>query len=221
MKGFLTILLTILALSCFAQQERIALGLGTNGLGISYEREIQKQLHWGATANFQYIKGNVKNTILDNVVSSDYKTSSMQLEGFVKWYPRIANKKSKNIFNSRLYAKGGLALRLNPTYTANSTFWDKTMIGSFELNKDQVGYVNINIKTSTLQPMLLAGYTVFNGKKFYANAEAGMYFHGRPKVEMTATGILHFNTVNEAAIQRAITSYQFFPIIKIETGIKL
>jgi hypothetical protein len=69
--------------------------------------------------------------------------------------------------------------------------------------------------------MLLAGYTVFSGKKFYANAEAGMYFHGRPKVEMTATGILHFNTVNEAAIQRAITSYQFFPIIKIETGIKL
>ncbi len=128
--------MTILALSCFAQQERLALGVGTNGLGISYEREIQKQLHWGATANFQYIKGNVKNTILDNVVSSDYKTSSMQLEGFVKWYPRIANKKSKDIFNSRLYAKGGLALRLNPTYTANSTFWDKTMIGSFELNKD-------------------------------------------------------------------------------------
>ena len=97
---------------------------------------------------------------------------------------------------------------------------DKTMIGSFELNKDQVGYVNINIQTKHIQPMLAAGYSIVDKKKFFINTEAGVYFHGSPNVIMEATGTLHLNTVNQQAIQDKIYKYKYFPVLRIETGIK-
>ncbi len=92
-------------------------------------------------------------------------------------------------------------------------------------------------------PVIFRGYNGFssssssgkmavsNGKLFFNNpedyelwatdgTEAGTYFHGRPKVEMQATGTLHLNTINQAAIQRKIINYRYYPLLKIETGIK-
>ncbi len=217
MKGILTILLSLLGTACFAQQERASFGIGTNGVGLSYEQRYNKEFAVGSSLNYLLITGNVKNNILNNLISTDYKTSSLQLEGFVKWFPQFKQEKIKD----RLYAKAGLALRFNPSYVANSTFWDKTMIGSFELNPDQVGYVNIDIRTNRIQPMLALGYTIIDKKKFYINTEAGTYFHGSPEVNMEATGTLRLNTVNQQAIQDKIYKYKYFPVLKIETGIKL
>ena len=217
LKGILTILLTLLGSVCFAQQQRVAIGLGTNGVSGTFEHAIQKQFSVGSSVNYLLFKGNVKNYILDNWVSTDYKTNSIQIEGFAKWFPQFKQEKIKN----RLYGKAGLALRFNPSYVANSTFWDKTMIGSFELNPEQVGYVKIDIRTKRIQPMLAAGYSIIDKKKFFMNTEAGVYFHGSPDVIMEATGTLHLNTVNQQAIQDKIYKYKYFPVLKIETGIKL
>ena len=95
------------------------------------------------------------------------------------------------------------------------------MIGNFQLTPDQVGYVNINVQTSSIQPMAAIGYPIIEGKKFFMQIEAGTYFHGRPKVSMEATGTLHLNTVNQTAIQNVASKYQFYPLLKFEAGIKL
>ena len=221
MKGFLTILCTLLGSACFAQVQRASIGIGTNGIGVSSELQIQKQFSFGSAVNYLLINGTTVNNILDNSVKTDYKTNSLQLEGFVKWYPQTNQSKSSLANQNRFYAKAGLALRFNPSYVANSTFMDKTMVGSFELNPDQVGYVNIDIRTKRMQPMLAAGYRIIDKKKFFINTEAGVYFHGRPQVNMEATGTLHLNTVNQQAIQETIYTYKYFPVLKIEAGIKL
>ena len=220
MKGILTIVLCLLANACFAQHSKASFGLGTNGLSISNELSLNNQFSAGSSANFLLIKGNVKNYILDNWVNTDYKTNSLLLEGFVKWYPQFNQVKSSGVIQNRLYAKAGLAVRFNPSYEASSTFVNKTMIGSFELNPDQVGYVNINIRTNRIQPMLAGGYSIVDKKKFFINTEAGVYFHGSPNVMMEATGTLHLNTINQQAIQNKIYKYKYFPVLKIETGIK-
>lgn len=213
MKGILTILLTLLGSVCFAQQQKASFGLGTTGLGISYEQGVHPQFSLGATTNFLYIKGFTVNYILDNLIKTNYKTNSFQLEGFAKWYPRKGS--------YRFYTKAGLAVKFNPSYSAQSTFMNKTLVGSFELNKDQVGYVNIDIRTKRIQPMLAAGYSIVDKKKFFINTEAGVYFHGSPQVIMEATGTLHLNTVNQQAIQDKIYKYKYFPLLKVEAGIKL
>lgn len=220
MKGILTILLTLLGSACFAQQQWASFGIGTNGAGFSYEKNVHTQFSAGTSLNYFLIKGSTINYLLENFVKTDYNTNSLQIEGFVKWYPQINQRKNNNNNSNRLYAKAGLALRLKPSYVANSTFLDKTMIGSFELNRDQVGYVNINIRTNRIQPMLVVGYSVVNKKKFFINTEAGVYYHGSPVVNMEATGTLHLNTINQQAIQEKIYKYKYFPLIKIETGIK-
>ena len=206
--------------ACFAQQQRASFGIGTTGIGAAYEHPIQKQFSAGASVNYLLIKGSTVNYVLDNFVKTNYNTNSLQLESFVKWYPQFNQGKSTSTNQNRLYAKAGLALRFNPSYAANSTFMDKSMIGSFELNPDQVGYVNIDIRTKRIQPMLAAGYSIIDKKKFFINTEAGVFFHGSPNVIMEATGTLHLNTVNQQAIQETIYKYKYFPVLRIETGIK-
>ncbi len=221
MKVFLTISLTLLGTLCLAQQDRLLLGMGTNGLNIGFEKELHKQFSLGTSLSFLQVYGNVTNVVFDNQISTNYQTNSALLEGFVKWHPRFKPDEKNPKKQSRFFAKAGLALRFNPSYSALSTLLDKTMIGAFELNKDQVGYVNVDIKTNKIQPMLGFGYTIIDKKRFFVTTEAGAYFHGRPKVEMQATGTLHLNTINQDAIQRKITNYRYYPLLKIETGIKL
>lgn len=220
MKGILTILLSLLGITCFAQQQRASFGIGTNGASLSYEKSIHPQFSAGTSVNYFLIKGSTVNYLLENFVKTDYNTNSLQLDGFVKWHPQINQGKNNNVNTNRLYIKAGLSLRLNPSYVANSTFMDKTMVGSFELNRDQVGYVNIDIRTNRVQPMLAAGYSIVDKEKFFINTEAGVYFHGSPNVIMEATGTLYLNTVNQQAIQDKIYKYKYFPLLKIETGIK-
>jgi hypothetical protein len=143
------------------------------------------------------------------------------LEGFVQWRPFIASNLKGNNFKENFFVKTGLALRMNPELKTNSTFWDKTLIGSFELTPDQVGYVNINVRTRSVQPMVALGFTLIDSKKLFMQIEAGTYFHGQPKVSMNSTGTLHLNDVNQAAIQKTFNKYQYFPLLKLETGIKL
>jgi hypothetical protein len=69
--------------------------------------------------------------------------------------------------------------------------------------------------------MVAIGYAFVDTKQFFMNAEIGTYFHGRPQVSMEATGTLHLNDINQAAIQKTASKYQYFPLLKIETGIKL
>lgn len=232
MKSFLTTLVTFLSIGCFAQH-RLAIGASTNGLGVSYRQPINTRLDVGGSINYLQLKGNTKNIILENVVNSNFKANTPLLEGFVQWKPFAGNDKqfsddivngtanNYSAFKERFYIKSGLAIRLNSKFSTNSTFYDKTLIGSFELTPDQVGYVNMNITTNKVQPMVAIGYALIDNPKFFMQAEAGTYFHGTPKVSLEATGTLHLNTVNQTAIQNTINKYKYFPLLKIETGIKL
>jgi hypothetical protein len=232
LKFLLTIVLTTLSICCIAQH-KIAIGASTSGLGLSYRHVVNQEIEVGGSLNFLSLKGNTQNVILENIVSSKYTANTQLLEGFVQWKPLLGqNTKTGNnnanvnsnkgtAFKERFFVKTGLALRMNPEFKTNSTFWEKTMIGSFELTPDQVGYVNINVRTRTIQPMAAVGYTLMDSKLIFMQVEAGTYFHGQPKVNMVSTGTLHLNDVNQKAIQDVASKYQFYPLLKLETGIKL
>ena len=211
------------------------MGASTNGVGVTYRHSINSVIDVGGSFYYIQVKGNTQNVILDNIVNSNFAASSPLIEGFVQWKPFAAanaNKLSDDVvddqysnnsspFREKFYIKSGIAVRLNASFKSNSSFWDKTMIGTFQLTPDQVGYVNINVKTNNIQPMLAIGYPLLNREKIFITAEAGSYFHGAPKVSMEATGTLHLNTVNQRAIQNVASKYIFYPLLKIEAGIKL
>jgi hypothetical protein len=220
LRFILTIVLTTFSICCIAQQ-KIAIGASTNGLGISYRHVVNKKIELGGSLYYLQLKGNTQNVILENIVNSKYTANTPLVEGFMQWRPFINASMKGMHFKERFFVKTGLALRFNPNFKANSTFWDKTFIGNFELTPDQVGYVNINVKTNKIQPMVAMGYAFVDTKQFFMNAEIGTYFHGRPQVNMEATGTLHLNDINQSAIQKTASKYQYFPLLKFETGIKL
>jgi len=234
LKLYLSTILVFVSFVCFAQRH-IAVGASTNGVGVSYRHSINSVIDVGGSFNYIQLKLNTQNVILDNIVNSNFAASSPLIEGFVQWKPFAAanaDKLSDDVvddlysnnsspFREKFYFKSGIAVRLNASFKSNSSFWDKTMIGNFQLTPDQVGYVNINLKTNTIQPMVAIGYPLLNGEKIFMTVEAGTYFHGAPNVSMEATGTLHLNTVNQTAIQNVASKYQFYPLLKFEAGIKL
>jgi hypothetical protein len=220
LKFLLTIISVFISICCIAQH-KIGIGASTNGLGLSYRHVVNEKIEVGGSLYYLRLKGNTQNVILENVVNSKYTANTQLLEGFVQWRPFNSSKFKGNQFKESFFVKTGLALRMNPEFNTNSTFWDKTLIGSFELTPDQVGFVNINVRTRSIQPMVALGYTLIDGKNIFMQIEAGTYFHGQPKVSMKSTGTLHLNDVNQAAIQNVASKYQFYPLLKLETGIKL
>jgi hypothetical protein len=202
-----------------AQQKKISLGIGTNGLGLSYEIPLGYQFSAGVTANYLGVEGRTISYLLESFIKSDYNINSPIAEGFIKWYPKIPSRKDYGLYKNKLFVKGGLAYNFNPSYSLLSTFWEKTFVGDFELTDDQVGNVDIIVTTQKIQPMVSIGYSFVQGKRIFVNAEIGTYFHGKPNVDVTATGILHNNDVNQPSLQKTISPYQFYPILKLETGI--
>lgn len=202
-------------------------------MGLSYRRVINQEITVGGSLYVLELRGNAKNIILENIVNSKYTANTQLMQGFVQWKPLLhSNNKNENAvssistvkgrqFKERFFVKTGLALRMNPSFKTNSTFWNKTMIGGFELTPDQVGYININVRTRRLQPMAALGYSLLDSKKIFMQVEAGSYFHGKPIVSMKSTGTLHMNDVNQKAIQDVASKYKFYPLLQFETGIKL
>ncbi len=221
MKFYFTILAVFAVFCCSAQQQKLAIGIGTTGTNISYESTIKKEFSFGGSVSLLHLNGSMMNVIYDNLVISKYNISTAIIEGFVKWYPTLNNKNYPKKINDRLYAKAGLAYNTNPSYSLNSTFFEKTYVGEMELTKEQVGYVKTNFITNRIQPFLMAGYSFINKQQFFANVELGSYLHGRPQIEMEATGILHSNVMNQEALQKVFSSYQFYPVLKLEFGIKI
>ena len=206
------LLITILSIAVLfsSAQDRLSIGLGSNGIGASFQGKINSKFSIGSSATVLALQGSMQNSVLDNILSTRFRTSTLLVEGFAKWQA-----------NKRMFVKGGLAYNHSPVYRAHSTFYEKVLIGSFELNKDQVGVVNTTVRTNRIQPFIGMGYSVINNKKWFLDLEGGVFFHGRPSTTMDATGVLHLNDENEATIRRLITPYFFFPLLKIETGIKI
>lgn len=220
MKSYFTILGVFAAFFCSAQQQKLAIGIGTNGTSISYESALKNEFSYGGSVSLLKLNGTVINIIYENPVISKYNINTTIIEGFVKWYPKFKKIKSSINVQDRFYAKTGIAYNINPNYSLKSTFFEKTYVGDMELTKEQVGYVKTNFITNRIQPLLMLGYNIINKQQFFANVELGSYLHGKPQIEMEATGILHSNMMNQEALQNIFSSYQFYPVLKLEIGIK-
>ena len=84
MKGILAIVLTLLGSFCFAQQQKASFGIGTTGIGVAYEHQVQKQFSIGSSVNYLLIKGTTVNYVLDNFVKTDYNLDKT-LSNFIEF----------------------------------------------------------------------------------------------------------------------------------------
>lgn len=107
---------------------------------------------------------------------------------------------------------GGVAARFSETYQANATIKEKFFFAGSTLSTEQVGYVQVNIRTLRLQPYVGMGYETFIAESplglFF---DLGTYYQGKPWVKMKATGTLSDNAQNQQRLQDNLNGYRWFP----------
>lgn len=128
------------------------------------------------------------------------------------YYPWARKDASGTLTGRHWKLVGGVGARFSVKYTADATVKEKFYFAGSTLSTEQIGYVRVNIRTLRLQPYMGIGYETFIAKSplglFF---DLGTYYHGKPWVSMTATGMLSDNTSNQQKLQNNLNGYRWYP----------
>jgi hypothetical protein len=192
---------------------------GSNGFGFSLQRQVSAKLALGVSGNSLNASTKLFHYFAGKIIKTKASTNSLQAEAFVKWYP-LGRDYFGDYERNRLFVRAGAAFREDPTYNGSTSFWDKFEFGDFVLTQDQIGTVDMKITTNKIQPFAGIGYNIINSYRFAVSAEAGTFYHGRPSMKVTASGILQSNAMNEERLNEIVSTVKFLPYLRLEAGIK-
>ena len=129
-------------------------------------------------------------------------------------FPLIDIDKFKIIRNIKITA--GLQYVSNPTYTFRASLRDAVKWGQLTFTQDEVGYVDLILKTNQLQPTLGIGYDEFflNNKLSFGFDFGGVY-NGYPNVTMDAHNMLEQTVNSVPRLQYNLRSYNVIPYLQL------
>ena len=192
---------------------------GSNGFGFSVQHQSSAKLAFGVSGNSLNASTKLFHYFAGQIIKTKASTNSLQAEAFVKWFP-MGQDYFGDYERNRLYLRAGAAFREDPTYFGSTSFWDKFEFGDFVLTDEQIGSVDMKITTNRIQPFAGVGYNIINSYRFAVSAEAGSFYHGTPTMKVTASGILQSNVMNEAQLNKIVSTINFLPYLRVEAGIK-
>ena len=162
-----------------------------------------------AEQNFEYKVGN-KNVYVSPVLEF------FQAGLYGVYYPWAKKEADGKISGRHWKLVGGVGARFSEKYTADATVKEKFYFAGSTLSTEQVSYVRVHLRTLRLQPYLGIGYETYIAKSpvglFF---DLGTYYHGKPWVKMTATGMLSDNTSNQQKLQNNLNGYRWYPGLMI------
>jgi hypothetical protein len=98
-------------------------------------------------------------------------------------------------------------------------------IGNFVFTPDKIGELKIRLKPEKVNPYIGLGFGRAIGKDELVsfNFELGAIYHGKPSVELEATGMIHgtANTENEKQIEENISNLTIYPLLTVQLSIKI
>jgi len=217
-------MVSILMLLCpgAKTQERMSpmiwAGIGTPGLGFGYSRPAGERFTITGEVSYLALSTSLAASLAyQNVVVSP-RISDLQLGARADLYPfssyrGAANARTLNPFRVSM----GLYFRNSGKYKARARPSDSYMISGFPVTRDQLGYVDIRIMTKRLLPYAGAGFDWIFGpnSRCGIGAELGVFYHGKPRVEMTATGILEDNAENAEQLEKNLNPYRWYPNLRV------
>lgn len=130
------------------------------------------------------------------------------------YFPFLDIKKHKLFRNIKLTA--GLQYVENPVYSFRASLRDAVKWGQLTFTQDEVGYVDLVLKTNQLQPTLGIGYDeFFLNNKLSFGFDAGGVYNGYPLVDMKAHNMLQQTVNNAPRLQYNLRSYNVIPYLQL------
>ena len=130
------------------------------------------------------------------------------------YFPLIDIEKFKILRNIKITA--GLQYVENPVYSFRASLRDAVKWGQLTFTQDEVGYVDLVLKTNQLQPTLGIGYDeFFLNNKLSFGFDAGGVYNGYPIVTMDAHNMLEQTVKSAPRLQYNLRSYNVIPYVQL------
>lgn len=161
-------------------------------------------------------------TYLDYTINKSFE--DLNVEGTAKF-----NMQSYSLFGDFFIMKnfhitGGLIYNLSEEYISATPIY-AFEIGNISVGPEELGSISINVTPEKICPYL--GFGIGNpislNKTFSLNMELGALYHGYPKIDMEASGMITptASKVQEEIIEDNLKSFNIYLFATIQLSIKL
>lgn len=192
---------------------KVALGIqvGSMGPGLSLAFQYFEKWNFRLTGTYIQANYNENNTDLKYLFESTVRVGGVGV--YADWFP--FNKARGVGFTAGLaysFIKLDASGRSLVGYQSND----------FAVTAEEIGTISTSFYTNPVMPYLGLGFgrSVPN-KVVNFRFELGAYYMGSPKVDMTATGLVHQTTEERDKIQDNLKNYMFYPSMTFNLNFKL
>jgi hypothetical protein len=145
------------------------------------------------------------------VMNSDISSGILNFR--YDYFPFLEIEKYKILRKVKL--TGGVQYVENPNYSFKASLRDAVKWGQLTFSQEEVGWVDLNLKTNKLQPTLGIGYDgFFIDKKLTFGFDAGGVYSGYPIVKMLAHNMLEQTVNNAPRLEYNLRSYSVIPYLQ-------
>ena len=219
MKQIFTLLCSCALFFAQAQKEtRIALVGGTTGAGLTLERTVGRKFTLGLSTQLMIVNATIGTSFFDYYIRTNASTNTFHGESFMSWYPWKDRKNGKS--NTWLFLKTGVAFDNAPEYHTHSVLTHNAPNAEVAFQSQELGTIEASARTRSLQPFVNLGIRILQTKRFFIGTEWGILYQGAPHVHFSATGMIDDSYVDLQLVDKIVSPYKWYPVLRLETGVR-
>ncbi|MBN1769420.1 MAG: hypothetical protein JW842_13020 [Prolixibacteraceae bacterium] len=214
---YITTLLLLLSINVFSQDKGIGISIKSSNMGIGSDVIFQFHKRMSARVGFDHFAYNHNRSIEQSDVTYD-GNARIKLGSITALYDYF-------ILPS-MYLTGGFAYnRMNINFSGEAA--SNYSMGELEIPAEKIGRFEFDLKPGlTISPYFGIGFGNALGPKLIGfNFEIGTYYHGRPNININASGLTS-PTANpaheqEKLMESQIDQYVLYPIVRGSISFKI
>ncbi len=196
----------------------IALSGGSDGL-VGVDVNLRFHPKWNLRCGLRYFNLSIEN----------YETNFNRFEYYANIDLRI---RQSNLSLMAEYSPWNRGLKL--VGGIGYFFWDNSLYGKGGLRDavplndvmipgEDIGYIAGEVTFgSPVNPYLGFGFgNAIPRKRFGISVDAGFFYKGKPRLDLTATNLIKGNEVNEDQLEENISPYRWWPVVSLTVAFKL
>ena len=198
--------------------QSVSLQLGTTGPGLYYNRQISPAHRLTLRVGGQYvayqklIRVTAKSDSYINI-QPDFAIAIAQAS--MKWHP---------FRKGTLFLVGGVGYTWHPSQRTEITTENKLKLDELVLMPEDVGTVNLGVRWPPVMGYFGWGFgRSIPKRRFGAGFEMGVYYLGKPRIELEYEGFLETTTLDKQipTIERNIADYRYLLTINLMLSYRL
>lgn len=196
----------------YPADQSISLAVGTLGPGLFYTRTISRLHRLSGRIGGQYIayrKPIRIKTAPDSYLSVDPDLVIGTAQAGLKWHP---------FRRGSFFVAAGVGYTWHPTVGFVITANDKLNLGGLELTPEDVGTINLGVRWHPVVGYAGWGFgRIIPRRRIGVGFEMGVYYLGRPSVQLDYEGFLETTTLSEQVpiVERNLSNYRYLPSLSL------